>query len=159
MKKYLLEALKLPEEASVTKDLVTDANMALFLTWMWKNEKSKQQVKKLQSYFKELRSQFKLVAPDSKSSPHEWSEYSRVLKSLQRTEEWKRKQTHKVTLDEDQDNFIVSELCGRITKAAEDEKLFEDLQGDRRDVVPTHPFNTWMWSDNRDHTDGPYGSQ
>ena len=125
MYKYFLQAHKLPEGTTVTKDLVTDANMALFLTWLWSNETSRQQVKKLQGYFKELRYKYKLVAPDSKSSPYEWPKYNRVLKGLQRTEKWKQNLTHKIALDEDQDNFIVSELCGRITTAAEDEERFD----------------------------------
>ena len=118
MAKYFRRANNMAVGEAVTAAMVTDSNMDRFLTFVWKNWTTKEQVKKVQSYFLWLRGEYKLPSPDSKGdNEHYWSQFKATLKGLQKEEAWHKPQKHKICLDEEQDQEIVSKLVAEVDKA------------------------------------------
>ena len=85
------------------------------------NDLSKAQVKKLQGFFFQMREKFGLPDPHSKNYEERffWVGYNKTLAAIHKKPEWKKPQTHKVSLDGEQDNEVVSELSSRIMESME----------------------------------------
>ena len=93
MGKYFLCSLELDEDVPVTADMLTDDAMAAFVAYMWTPEKSRSQIRKVQGWFKDRRTEFGL--PDPNLGNHEakfrWRGYIAALAGCRRDPKWSQK--------------------------------------------------------------------
>ena len=112
MSKYFRCCLELDEDVPITAEMLTDANLETFVAYMWVNDKSRSQMRKLQGWFKDRRSDFGLPNPNSGNhlDQFRWKGYLAALQGVQRDPAWNKKPKNKICLDDEQVIYLGRDL-------------------------------------------------